>query len=66
LVLVQPSRRADFGTPAQSLNEAGHLQGKGKADKFLAREIEAQAAMLQAPRSDATREYGTLTPSGPA
>jgi hypothetical protein len=46
LLLVQPGRRADIGTPAQCLIQTGHLQRRGMADEYLAREIDTQAAML--------------------
>jgi hypothetical protein len=46
LLLVQPGRRADIGTPAQCLIETGHLQRRGMADEYLAREIDTQAAVL--------------------
>lgn len=36
------------------------------AEEYLAREIDAQAAMLQAPLGDAALEYRALTPAGVA
>jgi hypothetical protein len=51
--LVQPGRRAELGAPAQGFVKTRYFQGRGMADEYLAREIEAQAAMLQAPRGDA-------------
>ena len=62
----QPGRRADFGTPTQSLVKTGHLQGWGMADEHLARKVEAQAAMLQAPFYDTALEYRALTAGRPA
>jgi hypothetical protein len=46
LLLVQPGRRADVSTPAQRLIQTDHLQRRGMADEYLAREIDTQAAML--------------------
>ncbi len=58
MLLDQPRRRADVGTPAQSLVETGYLQGRGVADEYLAREIKTQTAVLQLPHGDATRQDG--------
>ena len=66
LLLIQPGRRADIGTPAQGFIKAGHLQGRGMADKHLAREIEAQATVLQAPLDDATFKDRAFTAARPA
>ena len=41
LLFIQPGRRADFGTPAQSLIKTGHFQGRGMADEYLAWKVEA-------------------------
>ena len=41
--------------------KTGHLQGRGMADEHLARKVEAQAAVLQAPLDDATFKYGAFT-----
>jgi hypothetical protein len=65
-LLIQPGRRADFGTPAQSLVKTSHLQGRGVTDEHLARKVETQAAMLQTPLDDAALEYGALTTGRPA
>jgi len=65
-LLIQPGRRADFGTPAQSLVETGHLQRRGVADEHLARKVEAQAAVLQPPLDDAALEYEALATGSPA
>jgi hypothetical protein len=61
LLLIQPGRRADVGTPAQGFIKSGHLQGRGMADEHLAREIEAQAAVLQASLDDAALKDRAFT-----
>ena len=66
LLLIQPRRRADFGTPAQSLVKTGHLQRWSMADEHLAWKVKAQATMLQATIGDAAREHGAFTTARPA
>lgn len=65
-LLIQPGRRADFGTPAKSLIKTGHLEGRGMADEHLARKVQAQAAMLQPPLGDAALEHKAVTTERPA
>ena len=59
-MLIQPGRRADVGTPAQSLVKTGHLEGRGVTYEHLAWKVETQAAMLQAPFYDTALEYRAL------
>ena len=63
-MFLQPSDRAGFGAAEEGSVVLGNLQWRGLTHKHLAREVDAQAAVLQSPIQDAALMDGTSTPGG--